>query len=89
MIYTDERQKKIVDDFRKLLMDADNFPRDKNPDDFKPFWYRLRGEGASLLGLTLHLTQSLITARRVIEELVAEKKRGEVEVAPELDKLTE
>ena len=89
MIYTEERQKEIVSNFQQLLMDADNFPREKNPDDYKPFWIGLRGDGASLLGLTLHLTQSLTTAKRVIEELIAEKKQSEVEVAPELDKLTE
>ena len=48
-LYTKENQKEIVDNFVKLLMDADNFPREKDPDDYRPFWVGLRDRGASLL----------------------------------------
>ena len=54
-IYTEERVNEIIKNFQNLLMEADNFPRDKNPNDYRPFWTGLRGAGSSLLGLTNHL----------------------------------
>ena len=50
--YTKESAEKIIKDFQNLLMEADNFPRDKDPSDYRMFWSGLRGVGASLLGLT-------------------------------------
>ena len=73
-LYTDERQQEIVNKFRNLLMEADNFPRENKPDDYRMFWTGLRGEGASLLGLTLHLSESLTNAKKVIDQLVKEKE---------------
>jgi len=58
-IYDDESVKKIIKDFQNLLMDADNFPRDKDPNDYREFWTGLRGRGSSLLGLTNHLPEVL------------------------------
>ena len=74
--YTAERQEEIVNKFRNLLMDADNFPREKDPNDFRMFWTGLRGEGASILGLTMHLTESLANAKQVIDRLVEEKEQS-------------
>ena len=89
-LYTKENQKEIVDNFVKLLMDADNFPREKDPDDYRPFWVGLRDRGASLLGLTRYLQSSLRTADTVIDRLAAEleKKQSDKDDL-ELDKLTE
>ena len=50
-------------------MEADNFPREKNPDDYRMFWTGLRGDGASMLGLTLHLIESLTNAKSKIDQL--------------------
>ena len=50
--YTKKSAEKIIKDFQNLLMEADNFPRDKDPSDYRMFWSGLRGVGASLLGLT-------------------------------------
>jgi len=75
-LYTDERQQEIANKFRNLLMEADNFPRENKPDDYRMFWTGLRGEGASLLGLTMHLTESLSNAKKVIDQLVAEKEKS-------------
>jgi hypothetical protein len=55
--YTKESAEKIIKNFQNLLMEADNFPRDKNPNDYREFWTGLRGEGASLLGLTNYLKE--------------------------------
>ena len=55
VVYTEERVKEIVRQFQDLLMEADNFPRDRKENDFRKFWTGLRGEGANLLGLTNHL----------------------------------
>jgi hypothetical protein len=73
-LYTKENQKEIVDNFRELLKDADNFPREKNPDDYKPFWVGLRDRGAGLLGLTRYLQSSLRAAHIVIERLEQSNK---------------
>ena len=73
-LYSAERQQEIVNKFRNLLMEADNFPREKNPDDYRMFWTGLRGEGASILGLTMHLPESLANAKQVIEPLEEEKE---------------
>ena len=75
-LYTDERQQEIVNKFRNLLMEADNFPRENKPDDYRMFWTGLRGEGSSLLGLTLHLSESLANAKKVIDKLTAEKEQS-------------
>ena len=40
------------------------------------FWTGLRGEGASILGLTMHLTESLANAKQVIDQLVEEKEKS-------------
>lgn len=68
-LYTEERQQDIVNKFRALLLEADNFPREKNPDDYRMFWTGLRGDGASMLGLTLHLIESLTNAKTKIDQL--------------------
>jgi len=68
-LYTEERQQDIVNKFRALIMEADNFPREKNPDDYRMFWTGLRGDGASMLGLTLHLIESLTNAKTKIDQL--------------------
>jgi len=68
-LYTEERQQDIVNKFRALIMEADNFPREKNPDDYRMFWTGLRGDGASMLGLTLHLIESLTNAKSKIDQL--------------------
>ena len=86
-LYTKENQKEIVYNFVKLLMDADNFPREKDPDDYRPFWVGLRDRGASLLGLTRHLQSSLRAAHIVIERLEQSNKSDNDDL--ELDKLTE
>ena len=90
-LYTKENQKEIVDNFRELLKDADNFPREKDPDDYRPFWVGLRDRGASLLGLTRYLQSSLRAAHIVIERLTAEKEQSNKSDKDdlELDKLTE
>ena len=75
-LYSAERQQEIVNKFRNLLMEADNFPREKNPNDFRMFWTGLRGEGSSMLGLTMHLTESLANAKLVIDQLVEEKEQS-------------
>ena len=86
-LYTKENQKEIVDNFIELLKDADNFPREKDPDDYKPFWVGLRDRGASLLGLTRYLQSSLRAAHIVIERLEEGNKSDKDDL--ELDKLTE
>jgi hypothetical protein len=63
IIYTIERQNEIINNFKSLLKDADNFPRDKNPTDYKIFWTALRSEGSNLLGLTHHLLSILETEK--------------------------
>ena len=37
-LYDEKSVKKILDDFSKLIMEADNFPREKDPDDYREFW---------------------------------------------------
>ena len=86
-LYTKESKKEIVDNFRELLKDADNFPREKDPDDYKPFWVGLRDRGASILGLARHLQSSLRAAHIVIERLEQSNKSDNDDL--ELDKLTE
>jgi hypothetical protein len=81
-IYTPERQEEIVNEYRKLLMDADNYNGGPRP-DYKIFWSSLRGKGASILGLTMHLTESLESAHKVIDKLVKEKEQSELEVSNE------
>ena len=63
IIYTIERQNEIINNFKSLLKEADNFPRDKNPTDYKIFWTALRSEGSNLLGLTHHLLSILETEK--------------------------
>jgi hypothetical protein len=62
-IYSTERQNEIINSFKTLLKEADNFPRDKNPTDYKIFWTALRSEGSNLLGLTHHLLSILETEK--------------------------
>ena len=78
-MYTSERQEEIILKFRELLKDADNFPRDKDPRDYRPFWTGLRLEGSNLLGLCNHLADQLNLAVDVISKLEnkEEKKEGE------------
>ena len=80
--YTPERQQEIVTEYRKLLMDADNYNGGPNP-DYKMFWSSLRGKGASILGLTLYLLESLESSHKVIDKLVEENKQSELEVSNE------
>jgi hypothetical protein len=56
-VYDDETVKKIIKEFQDLLKDADNFPRDKEPNDYREFWSGLRGKGSSILGLATHLIE--------------------------------
>ena len=75
-LYTDERQQEILNKFIIFLMVAYNFQRQNKPHDYRMFWTGLRGEGSSLLGLTLHLSESLANAKKVIDQLTAEKEQS-------------
>lgn len=63
-LYPEERQQEIIDNFMKLLVEADNFPREHGSNDYKLFWTGLRLEGSNLLGLTNHLSDQLSQLRR-------------------------
>jgi len=75
--YTTEKQDEIIKNFKDLLKEADNFPRDKNPDDYKIFWTSLRREGSNLLGLTLHLLSILELVEH--DDSLTEKSKKENE----------
>jgi hypothetical protein len=68
-MFTEERQKEIVDNFNALLFDAVQDPR-------KATRARLRDKGASLLELTMHLSAALIDAKKTINILVIEKEQN-------------
>ena len=68
-LYSTERQEEIINKFQALLKEADNFPRDKDPSDYKIFWVALRSEGSNLLGLTNHL----LSALEIVDSLPKEK----------------
>jgi len=69
VLYSEKKQKEIINKFQALLKKADNFPRDQDPSDYKVFWVALRGEGANLLGLTNYLLSML----EIIDSLPKEK----------------
>ena len=73
-VYTEERVEEIIKNFQDLLVEADNFPRDKDPKDFRIFWTGLRGAGSSLLGLTNHLKAIIDQKRAQPSEEDKEKK---------------
>ena len=65
-IYTEERQKEILNKFQELLQADDNLGVREgqsvgNPVqvDYKKFWVALRGDGAAIFGLTNYLKQVL------------------------------
>ena len=58
-VYPAETVIEIIEEFQDLLKDADNFPRDKAPNDYREFWSGLRGRGSRLLGLANHLIELL------------------------------
>ena len=68
-MFTEERQKEIVDNFNALLFDAVQDPR-------KATRARLRDKGASLLELTMHLSAALTDAKKTINILVIEKEQN-------------
>ena len=54
-IYSSERITEIMKDFQQALQNADNFPKNDDPKNYRQFWVSFRGEGASLFGLTNYL----------------------------------
>ena len=89
-IYSDERQKEILNNFQVLLQSADNMGvRDgqsvSNPGqvNYKKFWVALRGDGAALFGLANYLKQVLDyqieTAGRSMQEEIAQDTTGDLE----------
>jgi len=95
-IYSDERQKEILNNFQVLLQSADNMGvRDgqsvSNPGqvDYKKFWVALRGDGAALFGLTNYLKQVLDyqieTAGWSVQEEIAQDTAGDLESEVELE----
>ena len=91
-IYSDERQKEILNNFQVLLQSADNMGvRDgQSPGqvDYKKFWVALRGDGAALFGLANYLKQVLDyqieTAGRSMQEEIAQDTTGDLEGEVEL-----
>ena len=58
-MYEPERIIEIMKNFQKILVEADNFPSDQDPKDYKKFWSAFRGEGAAIFGLTTYLLDNL------------------------------
>ena len=65
-IYTEERQREILNKFEELLQSADNSASRSgqpvgNPVqvDYKQFWTSLRAQGADIFGLTNYLKQGM------------------------------
>ena len=58
-MYEPERIIEIMENFQKILVEADNFPSEQDPKDYKKFWNALRGEGAAIFGLTTYLLDNL------------------------------
>ena len=54
-LYTSERITEIMKDFQKALENADNFPKNDTPTNYRQFWVSFRKEGSALLGLTNYL----------------------------------
>ena len=54
-LYTSERIIEIMKDFQQALQNADNFPKNDTPTDYRQFWVSFRKEGSALLGLTNYL----------------------------------
>jgi len=69
--YTEERQKEIVANFFKLLIDA-NDDSLKNADEYSVLllhnWQRMQASGADLLELTQHLIELVAFKQSVIDE---------------------
>ena len=58
-MYEPKRVIEIMENFQKRLVEADNFPKDQDPKDYKKFWSALRGDGGALFGLTTNLLDNL------------------------------
>ena len=58
-MYEPKRVIEIMENFQKRLVEADNFPKDQDPKDYKKFWIALRGDGAALFGLTTFLLEQI------------------------------
>ena len=56
-LYTSERITEIMKNFQKALQNADNFPKNDDPKNYRQFWVAFRGEGAALFGLTNYLLE--------------------------------
>ena len=54
-LYTSERITEIMKDFQQALQNADNFPKNDTPTNYRQFWVSFRKEGSALLGLTNYL----------------------------------
>ena len=56
-LYTSERITEIMKDFQKALENADNFPKNDTPTNYRQFWIAFRKEGSALFGLTNYLLE--------------------------------
>ena len=53
--YTSERITEIMKAFQQALQNADNFPKNDTPTNYRQFWIAFRKEGSALFGLTNYL----------------------------------
>ena len=58
-LYTSERITEIIKDFQQALQNADNFPKNDTPTNYRQFWVSFRKEGSALLGLTNYLLEEI------------------------------
>ena len=58
-LYTSERITEIMKDFQKALENADNFPKNDTPTNYRQFWIAFRKEGSALFGLANYLLEEL------------------------------
>ena len=58
-LYTSERITEIMKDFQQALQNADNFPKNDTPTNYRQFWVSFRKEGSTLFGLTNYLLEEL------------------------------
>ena len=52
-MYEPKRVIEIMENFQKRLVEADNFPKDQDPKDYKKFWIAYVGMEQLSLGLQL------------------------------------
>jgi len=77
VMYSEERIEEIIDSFKKTMIRADNFPRDNDPKDYRPFWIAFRGEGANLLGVTLYLYETVVKQQKSIDTFQSREQDNE------------